>query len=98
MALITCHECNAQVSSEAAACPKCGAPIKSDAANVAAGRVVTTQQTSKVFKVGQLLAALLMVIGVVSCSQGERVASASWWIAGVVLWVAARLGAWWRNG
>jgi hypothetical protein len=27
MALIPCHECSAQISSSAAACPSCGAPI-----------------------------------------------------------------------
>lgn len=29
MALVTCHECKAQISSEAAACPQCGAKPKS---------------------------------------------------------------------
>lgn len=28
MALITCKECKAEVSNQAASCPKCGAPIK----------------------------------------------------------------------
>ncbi len=28
MALIKCHECGTEVSSEAAACPKCGHPLK----------------------------------------------------------------------
>ena len=29
MALMTCHECKAQVSSEATTCPKCGARVRS---------------------------------------------------------------------
>jgi hypothetical protein len=39
MALIQCHECNGQVSDQAAACPHCGAP---------AGKGVQTAQASTV--------------------------------------------------
>lgn len=30
MALVACHECGKEVSTEAHACPRCGAPIKAD--------------------------------------------------------------------
>lgn len=30
MAMITCHECSAEISDQAKACPKCGAPVKKD--------------------------------------------------------------------
>ncbi|MDO9100063.1 MAG: hypothetical protein Q7V53_04870, partial [Caldisericota bacterium] len=31
MALVSCHECNKELSSEAAACPHCGAPARATA-------------------------------------------------------------------
>ena len=42
MALITCHECKAEISSEAATCPKCGATPKTarNSLNVIGGVVV----------------------------------------------------------
>lgn len=36
MALIKCHECGSDVSTEAIACPKCGAPVKAPATETSA--------------------------------------------------------------
>lgn len=94
MALISCEECGSQLSSKAVACPKCGAPAKGKG-------VVTTQQTSKVFKVMQILGFLLIVAGVVSCvgaPTGETLKSTWTWLLGLLLFLAGRVGAWWRNG
>ena len=34
MSIIKCHECGSDVSTEAAACPKCGAPVKNGPSNI----------------------------------------------------------------
>lgn len=95
MALIACTECNSQVSDKAAACPKCGAPT--------AGKkdVVTTQQTSKVFKIFQIIGVLLILYGVVSCvgtQAGDRSGAIGAVLIGFIIFIGARIGAWWRNG
>ncbi|HTH08060.1 MAG TPA: zinc ribbon domain-containing protein [Acidovorax sp.] len=94
MALIACGECGTEISSKAAACPKCGAPPQGKG-------IVTTQQTSKVFKVMQLVGFILIVAGVVSCvaaPTGETLGSTWTWLMGLALFFAGRVGAWWRNG
>lgn len=54
MALIVCHECKAQISSEAKACPQCGAPVVSPSSVVPPYRGF-----------GKVLSSLLMGIVVV---------------------------------
>lgn len=54
MALVNCHECGAQVSTEAVACAKCGAPLKPKAT------------TRTVFKVLGYFVLVLLVIGVLA--------------------------------
>lgn len=88
MAMIDCPECSASISDAALSCPKCGNPM---------AEVITTQQTSKRFKVVQLIAVAFMFAGMVSCSAGGE-GSAHLWMAGISLYIAAKTGAWWRNG
>lgn len=47
MALITCDECNTEVSDKAEACPKCGAPIQKQTAS-ALGKINATRALIKV--------------------------------------------------
>jgi hypothetical protein len=71
MALIECPDCSKQVSSNAPACPNCGAPIATalgaqpTSANAppraSAPEVQTIQQTSKFWKLLQLTGALMVV-------------------------------------
>ena len=55
MALIQCGECGNQVSTSAAACPKCGAPVASTAIGTP---LATIQQTSKRLKLQIIFASL----------------------------------------
>ncbi len=95
MPLTTCPDCGKQVSTNAASCINCGAPLQR------AGdpkSVVTTQQTSKPFKAVQLVGVLLMLGGVVACSVGESGPSAGMWLIGLFLYIAGRASAWWNHG
>lgn len=61
--------------------------------------LVTTQQTSKKFKIAQLAAVAMICLGVVSCvAKAQPAASGFFWMTGFALYVYARAGAWWRNG
>ena len=66
MALINCKECNHSVSSTAATCPNCGAPVATANETRAAGQQITTmQETSKKFKLHYLACMAVIVIGIV---------------------------------
>lgn len=51
MALITCSDCGSQVSDRAAACPKCGGPIGSNAQPAAAHPEKVSSGAGKIFLV-----------------------------------------------
>lgn len=96
MALISCKECNTDISDKAATCPKCGAPVKMP--GLKSGPVVTTEQTGKKYKALQLAGAIMILAGVVSCTALDP-RSAGWLIiAGLLLYIGARIGAWWNHG
>jgi hypothetical protein len=95
MSLINCPECGKDVSSLAAACIHCGAPLQRAMNPVG---VVTTQQTSKTYKAIQLAGALCLIVGVVSCSSGAPEKSGILFLVGICLYVGGRLGAWWNHG
>jgi hypothetical protein len=99
MALIDCEECGVQVSDKAPACIKCGAPLNSTltALGPAAG-IVTTQQTGKRYKGAQLIGAVMMCAGVISCSAHEPGVAAGLTLVGLVVFLGARMGAWWNHG
>lgn len=54
MTLIKCHECGTDVSTEAAACPKCGAPVK----KTVSAKKMTGQEST------QVVLGLVVVIGI----------------------------------
>ena len=98
MALISCPECKKEVSSLAAACIHCGAPLARTAIAVAPAKVVTTQQTLKSYKLIQLVGVMLICAGVVACTAQSPAASAGLWMIGVLLFIGGRAAAWWGNG
>lgn len=89
MAIIECKECAAKISDAAKSCPSCGNPM---------ARVVTIEQTSKRFKLLQVVAVFFLLGGVVACTGESPQGSAIMWMIGVSLYIYSRIGAWWRNG
>ena len=64
MALISCPECEKQVSTQAPSCPSCGVPIASREETRAAGAPLTTiQGTSKRLKMHSLISGLMFGVG-----------------------------------
>jgi len=91
MALFNCPECGKQISSTAAACPQCGHPVERD------GGRVTTQQTAQHIKAIQAIGLVLVGIGIFGLYNDHNYGVPAAAI-GVLLYVGARLAAWWRHG
>lgn len=108
MALIQCPDCGSQVSSSAAACLKCGYPIAGGGTTQAqGGKVQTVEQTSKRYKLQQLLSVLLIGVGVivvisgVSAEQpsgGSAAVGTLLIVAGFIWYIIARFTTWWHHG
>ena len=93
MPLITCPTCQNNISSEAVSCPQCGHPTKSTIEPT-----VTTQQTSKTWKLLQLIGALMAIVGIAVKASGG---SGNWTYAamvGLLLFIAGRFWGWWNHG
>lgn len=95
MALIACTECGTQISDKAAACVKCGAPVKPLTVKPP---MVTTQQTSKRYKAAQAVGVLAMIVGAIAVPAGSPAVAGIGLFGGLVVYLAARAGAWWNNG
>lgn len=92
MALIKCPECGSDVSTEAAACPKCGYPIKKQEADSNPKPQVSTQPVNQasskkgsgcgatIFASLAIIVALLVIIGLLagSCSGSSSGKTDNW--------------------
>lgn len=95
MALQACPDCGHQVSSKAPSCVKCGSPIA----------VQTIEATGKKWKMMQLFGGLLLVLGfagvcggAASSSSGDNpMVVALVVLAGLILLLWGRFGAWWHH-
>ncbi len=106
MAMIRCPECSTEVSSLAAACPKCAAPIANATAARAVGQgVTTTEMTSKALKKKRLASVGFIVVGVVvmmsagsdSAGDGMRAVGGIMLLAGLVLYIVVSAQKWWHH-
>jgi len=107
MALIKCPECNAEISSNAESCPKCGYPIAGGGSTQAhGGKIQTVEQTSKRYKLQQLLSSLLIIGSIivltVAHSGSEPSEAAAFGVLGLVvgfIWfIVVRFMTWWHHG
>lgn len=107
MALINCTECNNQVSSTAAACPQCGAPIAEAVGSKAAGVPLTTiQETSKKLKLHIVIASVLFWVSVVwlfaSVSNapedsGQAIIPSVILVVGLGWYLTTKFRIWWHH-
>ncbi|MGI2021694.1 zinc-ribbon domain-containing protein [Shewanella glacialipiscicola] len=105
MALIKCSECSHDVSDKATSCPKCGAPILSVNETLAAGvNIQTIQETSKKFKLQQIAAIALFIIGFtmsISRVSNPNYELSVWpgmfMLVGLVWYVINRFRIWWHH-
>lgn len=57
-------------------------------------RPVTIEQTSKIFKAGQLLGGALIIASLVACVGGGRDQGMELLLIGLIVWLGSRMGAW----
>lgn len=109
MTLIICRECEKQVSSTAAACPHCGAPV-AQAGRTVETPLATMQLTSKKLKLHRLLSSLVLWTGIiwllvalVASMQERPVSRTSWawasglFIVGAVWSLRTKMRIWWHH-
>lgn len=70
MALITCPDCQKQISDLAPACPNCGRPIAETNSQSASQKIKVDKSGGAFCKALQLLGAIMLCFGVVSCIYG----------------------------
>jgi len=103
MALISCPECNREVSDTAPACPGCGAAIADSRDLRSSGsRLVTTQETGKRLKMHALLSGAIFAIGVVlmvNAANAEESSSlgALSIVIGLGWFITTRVRIWWHH-
>lgn len=100
MALITCPECNHQVSSHADVCVQCGYPIK-------ANKAILTERTSKAIKKLAVSPTIIFVISFFTMAYSVTfdvydyyiwfIAVGGMILSGIWLWVI-EAKAWWHHG
>jgi len=95
MALTTCPDCGREVSTNATACPGCGYPVQAQ----------TIEATGKKWKGLQALGAVLWILSIGPCVVGADSGSDDTVMLGVIMgtigflvFVSARIGAWWGHG
>jgi hypothetical protein len=107
MALINCPECDAQVSSSAESCPKCAYPIAGGGTTQAhGGKIQTVEQTSKRYKLQQLLSSLLCigsVVVMIAGFSGDQPSGAGAFgalglLVGLIWFIIVRFMTWWHHG
>lgn len=104
MTMIRCPECAKDISDKAALCPNCGNPLQTSqvplSVSTSDGHAVTTEATGKHYKAAQLIGALIICAGVISCSavHDAGMISASFFLIGLVIFLFGRIGAWWHHG
>lgn len=100
MALITCPECNHQVSNYADICVQCGYPIK-------ANKAILTERTSKAIKKQAIVPTIIFVVSFLAMAYSvafdvyafniRYICTAGIILPGIWLW-AIKARAWWHHG
>jgi len=112
MALIKCPECGAQVSSAADSCPKCAYPISGGGSTQAhGGKIQTVEQTSKRYKLQELLSSLLIIgssiVAMITFSLEDPLSnqvatigilSILGFLVGIIWFIFVRFLIWWHHG
>lgn len=89
MALIKCVECGKEISSEATNCPSCGRPINE--------AIITTQATSKIWKLVKLLSWLGIITSIIMFSNNSGDMANLLLPISILGLIIGKLGAWWTN-
>jgi uncharacterized membrane protein YvbJ len=93
MSLMKCVECAHDVSSSAAACPNCGAPVNSQGIQTP---LTTVQQTSKNLKIHVIIYNSLIWFGLAFAFVNPLLGIPIFFI-GIIWCIATKLRTWWHH-
>jgi len=97
MPLINCPDCGREVSSNAASCPHCAAPICGQAKK----NVVTIEKTSKPIKGAQAAGCLTVILGIIMMGIGSSKFFSGLgfllFLAGFMTILVSIFARWWRH-
>ena len=106
MAMVTCGECGAQVSDQAAACVQCGAPVAADG-KAAGAALTTTQGTSKRLKLLTLVSWVMIIGGLAvffgsmpeqgAASAEVNMTAFGVFAVGLLLLIVTKFRRWWHH-
>lgn len=102
MPLISCPDCNKDVSDRAQACPNCGAPIAPEFYNSGAG-LITIQATKKGLKLHSLGASALIILSLIVVAViGEKPSvlhfiPALLFVGGLGWFIVTQVRIWWHH-
>jgi hypothetical protein len=105
--MMPCPACGQMISRKATACPSCAHPIAYNPAPGSPNRPIVIEKTAKRWKGLQLIGALTMILGVMTCagsasqpqSNENTVAVATLAaVAGLFIFIIGRFLAWWNHG
>jgi uncharacterized membrane protein YvbJ len=109
MALISCPDCNKEISENAPACPGCGAPIAGvkESAGSGVNNLATIQETSKKLKTQILIAAALFWGGLLLALVSSQISSGGdaslnmfaglLAVGGLILYISTKARIWWHH-
>lgn len=86
--LTSCNDCWAEVSDRAPSCPRCGAPVAA----------TTIEATGKPYKAAQAIGVTSVMCGMAIIVASSPVIGCSVSALGCVVYLFARIAAWWSNG
>lgn len=98
MALINCPECKQQISDSAPTCPHCGfvqkaTPVESIGIHQ---QPITIERTSKTWKLIMIVALLVFLIGGTVGATDKEFGFSLIGLS-VIIFLVAKIGAWWSN-
>lgn len=91
MGLVKCQDCEKEVSTRAAACPNCGAPITDTETTV------LTETTSKDLKSELILCVLVFFLGLFAFFAGSYAFGFLLMVLSPILFTITKIKIWWHH-
>jgi hypothetical protein len=90
MALISCPDCDTQISDAAPTCPRCGRPMTDTP--------VLIEQTGKSYKAGIVIGIIVAVFGFFSAGVVGGAFGLAVLVIGILIFIGSLIAAWWNHG
>jgi hypothetical protein len=96
MSLMTCSECNKQISDTVVACPHCGFVRDKSQVLLSNNKTTTIELTGKYWKVLKLLSILMFIGGLLILPTKENFGFLVILVS-IIIFISAKVGIWWNH-